>query len=1393
MKLRGATFTGYFLILVSISLFSKKNTLAQNQINFKHLTINEGLSQNTVFTIFQDKDDFIWIGTEDGLNRFDGYEFTIYKHKNNDPKSISNSQINTIYEDPKGNLWVGTADGLNLFDRKTGSFTRIRTVAKFGETNDFITSILCDSRLNLWIGTFDGLKLYDYKTQKISHFKSRNPQNLVGGNKVQTIFEDKDRLLWVSIGKDLKHFDPVRKKFYSLPAALNSNLILRKGNVRVITQDKQGMYWLGTETAGLFRFDPKTSVTFNYKHNPENTNSLPISIIRDLFLVSDNELWIGTREGLSVLDLSTNKFSNYKYNRYDPKNLSHNSVRHIMRDKAGNMWLGTFAGGVNIFQSSSSNFSHIGEQLEERPGLNHPVVSSILKADNGALWVGTEGGGLNYIDRKSSVYKTYVINSKQQNIVKSLLKDKTGNLWIGTYDGLGYLDIRTGKFKNYKIGYNEEKPGNNQIYALASADNGIWIGTDGQGLVFRDTEGKKTTYLHDSANKYSISGNNIITILKDAGNQNLWVGTATGLNYFDKKKGFIQFLHNDSDPFSISHNSVSSLFIDSGKRVWIGTKGGGLNLYDRKSKRFYAITQAEGLANNTIHGIQEDKEGNLWVSMNKGLARIIFKNFSLPLNKNNFTIMNYSVADGLQSNQFSSGATEIGDDGELLFGGINGITTFYPHKISKNNFKPKVVLTDFLIKNNTVNILAENSSLTKLIGETNEITLPHDQAFITFKFAALNYINPEKNQYAYKLDGFADDDWNYVGNQRTATYTNLDAGKYVFRVKASNNDGVWNDEIRSITITVLPPLWKTWWAYTFYILIAGSLLYLFYYYSYNTAKLKGELVFEHLSREKDQELAQRKISFFTHISHEIKTPLTLILAPIDKLVGMNEGNNKIQNQLMLMQRNGERLVRLINQLLDFRKFETGSMKVQAAEGNIVRFIKEVAMAFDSYARDKKIKLKVIAEKDSIRIWFDRDKFEKIIYNLLSNALKFTPEDGRVLIRISTDQDDEKKFVKIEIEDNGIGIPAENISKIFEQFNHYDESGINYNGTGIGLSFSKGLVELHHGEISASSIPLTAETEGSTCFTVRIPLGRDHLTDDEIIPDYKDTENISTYYETDIPVAVRLKSEKRKNAVLENMEKEKPIMLVVEDNSDVLHFIESHFEEYFEIHTAENGAIGLEKAFSIIPDIIISDVMMPEMGGTALCSKVKSDTRTSHIPVILLTARTPLIFKMEGYETGADDYINKPFNLNILEARIWNLLESRQRLRERYSKEISLQPRNIAITSPDEKFLDKVMCFIENNISEPTLSVEELAKEVGMSRVTLYRKIKALTSQSAVEFIRTVRLKRAAQLLEQNKLNVSEVSYMVGFMDIDYFRRCFKDQFGHTPKEYASFTSDNTPP
>lgn len=1357
--------------------------LAQpKKINFKSYTINDGLSQNAVMCLLQDRYGFIWIGTEDGLNRFDGYEFISYKHDNTDTNSISNNQINALYEDKDGKIWIATSKGLNIFDRKTEKFKKL---FKFSENNDgagdFITSICKDKTGNIWLGSLADLKLYQPKIGKLTIFKAykKKPNEF---NKVNFIFEDSDGLFWMSIGKDIRRFSPITKKFLPLPAVLENNKTLRTSFTRVIRKDVAGNIWIGTDNHGVFIFNKKENTLENFKNIPGNHNSIPINIVREILIPNNQEVWIGTRDGLSIYNIKQKTFKNYRNDVYDTHSLSHNSIRSILKDRVGNIWLGTYAGGINLITLSNNMFSLISEQIGDKNGISYRVVSSIINGDDQSLWIGTEGGGLNYINKDQSIYKKIKLleNSSDvsANTIKSLLKDGD-RIWIGAFKGLYTYQTKTSKLTRLST------PENKGIYALEKTTQGIWMGTNGAGMFLRKPDGSYKVFKNDNTSQ-SLCGNSITRIHKNH-LDHLWIGTDRGLNYYDGLK-FKQYFHNPNDEHSLSNSSILSIFIDSKQRIWIGTKGGGLNLFDAKTEKFSHLSSKNGLSNDVIQSILEDNKGNLWLSSNRGISKISFKNDKNPIQGNNFSIVNYYVEDGLQSNQFLPGACNKNSSGELFFGGINGISFFNPDKIKQNNYKPNIVFTDFYIKNKPVSVHDEKSPLFEAINETKQIKLPYDQAYITFKFAGLNYVNPNKNQYAYKLEGLTnDDDWHYVGNQKTATYTNLDAGTYTFKVKASNNDGVWNNTPRLIKIIVLPPWWETWWAYVLYTLIISLLLYFYYYYSLKTTKLKSELVYEHLIREKDQELYQRKLNFFTHISHEIKTPLTLILAPLEKLLILNEGNNRVQNQLTLMKRNGERLIRLINQLLDFRKFESGNMQLKAAQGNIVRFTREVVLAFQSYAQSLEISLKVESDKKSIQLWFDRDKFEKILYNLLSNALKFTNKKGEIIVKIREEipEDETQNGVAIiEVIDNGIGIPTQDIPHIFDQFKYYDNEVVNANGSGIGLAFTKGLVELHHGQIAVESIEATNEKNGYTCFKIEIPLGSRHLLEHEIIADYKATEDIESYHQEYQLTHPQLLNDTKKVKVFRKSDGEKPIMLIVEDNTDVMDFLVSHFEEKFTLHKAVNGKAGLECAINIIPDIIISDVMMPEMNGTILCNTLKNDSRTSHIPIILLTARTSLIYKIEGLDTGADDYITKPFSIHVVESRVWNLLELRQKLRERYKKEVTLQPQNIAITSPDEIFLEKVMKFIEANMAEPTLNVEELSKEVFMSRVTLYRKIKALTGLTTIEFIRSVRLKRASQLLASQNHSVAEVAYMVGFTDIDYFSKTFKEQYQITPKQYS---------
>ncbi|MFQ5797448.1 MAG: ATP-binding protein, partial [Bacteroidota bacterium] len=776
---------------------------------------------------------------------------------------------------------------------------------------------------------------------------------------------------------------------------------------------------------------------------------------------------------------------------------------------------------------------------------------------------------------------------------------------------------------------------------------------------------------------------------------------------------------------------------------------------------------------------------------------------------------NYYVQDGLQSNEFNLGAYHKSRSGEMFFGGINGFNSFYPDSIKDNPHIPPLVITGFQIFNESVKISPQGETpLQKHISVTDEIVLSHKDNVFSFEFAALDYNAPEKNQNAYMMEGF-DEDWIYSGTRRFATYTNLDPGEYVFRVRGSNNDGIWNEEGTSVRIIITPPWWQTWWAYTVYVILIVAVLYGIRRFEVNRERLAHDLKLQRFEAEKLREFDQMKSRFFANISHEFRTPLTLILGPLKKLTsGDSQGDAKEQFRMML--RNGQRLLRLINQLLDFSKLEAGRMSLQARPENIVRLLKSIVSQFASLAERERITLRFVAPHQMITVYLDRDKLEKIMYNLLSNAVKFTPKGGKVSVSVDRSpltkvtkggKEGEVEFVEITVADTGIGIPPDCIDKIFDRFYQVDSTHrrepapldksspteralfdkaypTGQEGTGIGLALTKELVELHSGEIHVCSQP----GRGST-FIVRLPLGKEQLKKAEIAAETPEAEVVKDSVDYDL---IPIEEYETPDAESYHTKEEEtpsddraPIVLVVEDSHDMRGFIREILGKAYRVREAGDGVEGFERAVEIIPDLIISDVMMPRMDGFELCHKLKTDERTSHIPVILLTARASGESKVKGLETGADDYLTKPFDARELQIRVKNLIEERRKLRERFSREVTLQPRDIAVSSMDEQFLKRVMDVIEQRMSDPDFSTDTFTKKVGMSRMQLHRKLRALTDHSTGEFIRTMRLKRAAQLLKQHSGTVSEIAYEVGFNNLSYFARCFRDLFGQLPSDYAS--------
>lgn len=1364
--------TKFFNIFLFCFFFFQ--SLLADDLKFKHLTIDNGLSQNTVNTIFQDHKGLIWIGTWDGLNKYDGYNFVVYRNDGRNNNSLSNKYINIVLEDKKYNMWVGTSSGLNLFNRNLEVF---KSYPNAKNTPYYVYSIVEDRNGMMWVATDEGIKYLDPTLDKLIDININEVYEK--DKRVQSLYIDKNNILWIGKFTGLDFYDITKKKLVTPYPSLK--LAVQKSWIRVIRYQNDGSFWLATEADGVVHFKNNNQIEYFTTKNGLLTNT-----IRDILIVNRNEVWIGTKSGLSILNPITNKVKNYTYKKEEESenSLSQASVRSLFQDKKGNIWLGTYSGGINLVYNFKENFTYKGHAKTDPSKLSNKEVNGILEDSDKNVWLATDGGGLNYWNRKlntTNVFKYSVGNSTFQTI-KTIHQDAENKkiLWLGTGGGVLKFNKESYLFEPFNFTNIVNPPAFIQQYVFEDTKQGLWIGTNFNGLyLFKDGR-KVKSYDVKLGKKGNINSENI-TALKDDDGLGLWIGTRrSGLNYLNYKTGKIaSYVYNENKANSLSSDNVLSLFKDSKGRLWIGTDGGGLNYYDPQSKQFLTLDKNNGLLNSNIHAIAEEGDGILWLSTNRGLFKVKVNINLNPLKFNGLEILNYTVEDGLQSNQFLHGSVFRGVENELFFGGINGISTFFPKKLSLNNDKPNIVFTDLLILGKPATI-DEKGVLKKSIDESSEIILPYDKAYFTIKFSLLNFIYPEKNKYAFVLEGFANDTWHYVNDQRQATYTNLDPGTYIFKVKAANNSGIWTNTSRSIKIIILPPWYLTWWAYTIYIVIFLLLLYLFYSYTKYKERLKGRIIYEKYIAKQERELAQQKLSFFIKISHEIKTPITMIMAPLQKLLSAHDDNPTWSQHLNTMNKSGQRLLNLIDQLLDIRSLDPEQTHLKAAKGNIVIFMNEIVIISSNLAKTKNIDLSFSPANENIEVWYDRDKMEKVIYNLLSNAIKYTSEYGE--IKVIVKEFKLENTVEISVIDNGCGINPDRLVTLFTPFKHTDSMLNNVPGTGIGLAFAKELVDLHYGEIVVESNPASNGENGFTCFKVKLPLGNSHLKKSEIDDNYLLAENIDNY--KDYQLNRQKNFEDVKNKIKANHGSENITMLIVEDNIEVLNFLEDHFKLEFEVYTAENGKIGYEEALKIVPEIIISDVMMPEMDGVELCKLLKEDINTSHIPVVLLTARSPLLFKLEGLENGADEYISKPFNLDLLEVKVWNLILNRQKMRTRFQKQVLLEPTNTIISSFDDLFIERIIKYIEEHVSEETLSVEDISAHVGMTRGNLYKKLKALTSKSPVEFIRYIRLQRAAQLLKQKKMYINEVAYMVGFQDVNYFRKCFKEEFNINPTEFA---------
>jgi signal transduction histidine kinase/ligand-binding sensor domain-containing protein/DNA-binding response OmpR family regulator len=1365
-------------LLFALFLYSLHG-ISQN-INFKHININDGLSQNAVFAILKDSKGFMWFGTKDGLNRYDGYDFVIYQHNPFDSTTLSANYITCLLEDKRGFIWVGTYNGgLNFYNRETGTFHRIDLeLDSVSMRNMFeIKALAEDAEGNIWVATSgDGLfklNIHDNKGNQsfiIKRFKNEpENKNSISSNHIFTVYVDKGGVLWLGTSKGLDMLD-VKTEVVTHYVFKTKNPaapeISSSESIYAIHESKDGTFWVGN-LGGLVKLN-RSNGTYRYFPHKYDVFSYGWGNITDMVEDSDRNLWLATPVELMKFDVWKETYTSFTHDPYNFKTISFNSISSIYIDNSDILWVGTTGMGIDYYDPKANRFNTLNIIPNKASRLRSFSIRSILEDNIGDIWIGAEV--LYKWERKTGKITSFEKSSNEprafgNTVIFSMIQCTDGNIWAATTEGLLKYNPVTAKLKLFR--YNEDKKDGipqSEVYTVfQDMDSIIWIATEKYLCKLTNKEeGIFKSYKYHSASTFYEQVRPVI--FQDV-NRQMWLGTKYGLNLFDPKtETFKLFENNPDEPNSINNNMIKSICSDPiypDRYLWIGTNG-GLNRYDKVTSSFFYYTEENGLPNNVIYGILTDGQNNLWLSTNKGLSR-----FNLQSGE----FRNFDINDGLQSNEFNTGAYFKSKSGELFFGGIKGLNYFFPDQIEENKNIPPVVLTEIKLAEKSLSLKNNPELLEKSVEETKKLTLSHKDDIVTFEFAALDFSASDQNQYEYMLENF-NNKWINTGGVRSVTYTHLPPGNYIFRVRASNNDGVWNTEGIALELIIEPPWYKTWFAYILFGLILVVIVYFVRQYEKNRLLLKNQLKLEQVTADSLRQVDQMKSQFFANISHEFRTPLTLILGQLESVIS-EKAEPKEKSKLMVAQNNASRLLTLINQLLDLSKLENKSMELDVSQYNIVSFLKGVLFSFESLAESKKIELFFESESEDIQIIFDQDKIEKVFNNLIFNAIKYTDARGKLAILIKTV---DSLYVEIKVKDSGIGIPPKYVPVIFDRFFQVDSTSTrNFEGTGIGLALVKELVELHDGMVGLES----SVGVGST-FTVKLPIGdikkelvvRESVVTTTIIPpELLITEEIAETIE-----GIRKPGKRYVD--------KREIVLIVEDNRDVRAFVRQQIEEFYQVSEAENGEVGLSKAQEIVPDLIVTDLMMPKMNGFQFCREVRKDERTSHIPIVMLTAKADFEDKMEGLEIGVDDYITKPFSAQELKIRIKNLIKQRKFLRERFKKSTIIKPSEVSVLSIDQVFLDKIIKLIEANFENQDFTPDSLANEVNMSVSQLNRKLNALIDQPAGQLMRSLRLQRAADLLKQNAGSISEICYQLDFSDPAYFSRAFKKQFGCSPSEYV---------
>ena len=1363
------------LILI-YSLFNFTIAARAQTISFQHLSVEDGLSQNAVLSIVQDSNGFMWYGTSHGLNKYDSRRFTVYKNTPGQMGGLSSNYVVSLLCDSKKTLWVGTLDGLNRYDAENDRFENVATAtSQSKDSNKTIYCIYEDTKGRLWAGTANGLSLLtDRKKSLFTPFLPSVTDKNLEGSHVHCIFEDHEGILWVGTTQGLTRirFTGPKVGIQTLRHDKADPTSLSDDQVVSIAEDKSHHIWVGTRNGGVNLYNASTNTFLHFFYSDKNKSGLINNHIRTLLVAGDDSLWIGTQEGLSILNISSGKMTSYKNDPWDKSSLSQNSIYSMYKDNAGTIWMGTFFGGINSCISHNSPFT-VYSNRSSGSRLSNNVISSVIEDEKMNLWVGTEGGGLDYLNRSTgsvTCYRNDPVDpsSLGSNLVKVVYKDHQGHIWAGTHGGgLNLFNPGTNHFTRYFYKDNDPATSGSEIACLLEDSQGLfWVGTQNGLRVFRKPIPLLEPDSVRSAVINPLKKKSILALLEDSQGY-IWISTQDGLYIL---KGSLLYAVPDlSRTGGARANYFNCLFEDTQRNIWAGSYYNGLFKYDQEGRLTGVYKEKDGLADNNVLGIlQDDVTGDLWISTGNGLVKFDTKTELFRL---------FTELDGLPGNVFNNNSYYKTQKGEMFFGGYNGLTSFFPSQVYENTTAPPVVLTSFRLFNKAVGIYDDNKILFRNINLTREIQLKYDQNVFTLDFAVLNYIKPTKNRYAYKLEGF-DKDWNYTGTP-SAAYTNVPPGKYTFFTRGANNDGVWSSPIL-LKISISPPFWRTWWAWCLYVSMIAVLVFFIARFFFLRALLK-----------RNNELTKLKLNFFTNISHEMRTHLSLIIGPTEKLIlaGKQDGYDK--QQLQTIRNNSESLLQLVNELMDFRKAESGHLSLHVANWNIVPFVQSVYSSFHDISVSRNIQAEFITSSENISVWFDKEQFKKVLYNLIFNAFKFTPDGGYVSVSI----EEKTTVVEINVIDNGKGISKENIGKLFDNYFQENDYGRQNTGYGIGLALSKSIVEMHKGSLSVTSNTGSINKENTTCFSVILLKGQGHFDKKQVthaIP----VNDQPAHTQSTLPGPILPDMDDQQDDESISV---KHSVLVVEDNTAIRSFIKDALHTRYNILESSNGLEGFECAVEAIPDLIISDVMMPVMDGLVFCSKIKSDPRTSHIPVIMLTAKTAVSHHVDGLQTGADIYLTKPFSIQVLALQIQNLLAARARLwhqfQKKYTEPATAGPafendetaKDIApaqLHPLDAAFLNNIIQIAEEHMEDTAFGIAMLSKKAAMSQPVLFKKIKAITGMSANDFVKSLRLKKASQLLQENRYTIYEVAYMVGYENSKYFSREFKKQFGKTPSEYG---------